>query len=234
MDIISDKYLDFFSKKYNPNNIPKKSNNACVIVEPRILHYLEFVIKNVIYFLPEWSLYIFHSTENEDFVKMITNNSDNIHYINFTEKNIKIKDYNKLLLSMAFWQLIDAENILIFQSDSYIRKKGIENYLNYDFIGAPWDNCKSYYQSGNGGFSLRKKSIILKILQNNLTKKILLNEDIFYGQELIKIKANLPTIDISKKFAVETIYYNDPIAVHKFWHYLEENTSNLYNIEINF
>jgi hypothetical protein len=232
MEIISDKYLDFFQKKYNSINIPKLSDKAVVIVEPRILSYLEFVIKNVIYFLPEWSVYIFHSAENEEFVKNITDNSPNINYINFTKGNINIKGYNKLLLSLAFWQIIHAENILIFQSDSFIRRHGIEEYLKYDFIGAPWDNCKSEYQSGNGGFSLRKKSVMVKILQNNLTTRIILNEDIFFGRELVKINAILPSIDVSKTFSVESIYYDDPFGVHKFWHYLDVDYSVLYELKL--
>lgn len=232
MEYVSNKYLNFFREQYEPNYIPFNSNKALVIVEPRKLSYLEFVIKNVVYFLKDWTLYIFHSKENESFVKDITNNSKNIHYVCFTDKNITNKEYSKLLVSLAFWELIDAENILVFQSDSFIRRHGLEDYLDYDFIGAPWNLCKSKIQSGNGGFSLRKKSIIVKILKQNLNKKINLNEDIFFGKELIKINAKLPSIDISKKFAVETIYYDNPIAVHKFWAYIDSDTSNLYNIII--
>jgi len=222
MEHISNQYVEFFRTKYNPSKIPIHSNYAAVVVEPRILSYLEFVIKNITYFLPNWSLYIFHSDMNEEFVISITNNSPNIHYINFTPANITIKQYNKLLLSLAFWQIISAETILIFQSDSFIRRHGIEDYLQYDYIGAPWDNCKAEYQSGNGGFSIRKKSMMIKILQQNLTTNIKDNEDIFYGKELIKIGAFLPHINDSMKFSVESVYYDNPVAVHKCWHYLDD------------
>jgi hypothetical protein len=231
MEIVLEKYLSFFRNKFDSSKIPIISDYAAVIVEPRKLPVLEFVIKNVVYFLPNWSLYIFHSSDNESFVKNITDNSANIHYINFTENNIGIKEYNKLLLSMAFWQTIQAENILIFQTDSYIRRKGIEEFLDYDYIGAPWNNCKAIHQSGNGGFSLRKKSVMISILRKNLMTRILDNEDIFYGKELVKMNAKLPTIEHAKIFSVESIYYDNPMAVHKFWHYLE-NAEILLNIII--
>jgi hypothetical protein len=231
MEQVSKEYLEFFRSKYNPSKIPFHSEFAAVIVEPRILPYLEFVIKNIIYFLPKWSIYIFHSDMNKDFIKSITNNAQNIHYINFTPENINIKQYNKLLLSLAFWQLISAETILIFQSDSYIRRHGIEEYLKYDYIGAPWDICKAEYQSGNGGFSLRKKSVMIKILKDNLNTNIKDNEDIFFGKELVKMGAFLPPISESMKFSVESIYYNNPVAVHKFWHFFTSNeVAQLYKI----
>src|SRR5206468_765874 len=45
-----------------------------VIVEPRTHIYLEYVVRNVLYFLGHgWSLVIFHGNNNIDLVKHITN-----------------------------------------------------------------------------------------------------------------------------------------------------------------
>jgi len=60
--------------------------------------------------------------------------------------------------------LAPAEHIFIFQSDSMIcanAARSVEDYFEYDFVGALLSR-KGY----NGGFSLRKRSSILRVLEN--------------------------------------------------------------------
>ena len=168
MDQVSDKYLSFFQEQYEKISIKFNSCKAAVIIEPRLHRHLEFVIKNIMYFLPDWSLYIFHSKENEEFVHQIIGikNLDKVHYSIISEGNIDIQQYNYLITSLDFWKSIKAEDILIFQTDSYIRKTGIECFLEYDYaiIGAPWHWYEqNVSHGGNGGFCFRKNSI----MQNN-------------------------------------------------------------------
>ena len=172
----SEKFKNDFQK------IPYISDKALVIVEPRKHKSLEFVINNFVHFCPGWSLYIFHSKLNSQFVKDIIKGSKNIHCIELFEDNINQQIYNDLLLTKDFWNLIESEKILIFQCDTMIRNFEIDKYLEYDYIGAPWITQERLEKANmlidirdrylpdkhhfmNGGLSLRSKSIMLKCLE---------------------------------------------------------------------
>jgi hypothetical protein len=78
---------------------------------------------------------------------------------------------------------------LVFQTDSMILNKDrIYDFMNYDYVGAPF-NTKfkwlqkypktDFYNVGNGGLSLRRKSKMMEILLNNKLKNI--NEDTYFA-----------------------------------------------------
>lgn len=133
--------------------VPKLSAFAAVIVEPRKHEYLEYVIRNVLYFLEsKCSLYIFCGAENFLFVQQITRHiPGEINIIQLQDKaNLSLDDYTRLLTSRWFWEKIDAKKILIFQTDVLLRRKGIDEILRADggYVGAPWPGGRV----GNGGF----------------------------------------------------------------------------------
>jgi len=90
------------------------------------------------------------------------------------------------------------------------------DFLQYDYIGAPWR--KNIYftdtgdpvRVGNGGFSLRSKKILnafndLKIkLSNDITKY---NEDgiicIYFRKELEKMNITFAPVSVASKFSCE-------------------------------
>lgn len=85
--------------------------------------------------------------------------------------------YNKLLMSIKFYEkFIDYEYILIYQLDAYVFHDELKYWcsLNYDYIGAPWfenflsrQENKKLWKIGNGGFSLRKVSKFIDIINTN-------------------------------------------------------------------
>lgn len=83
--------------------------------------------------------------------------------------------YSKLLISREFYQAFDNyEFILIYQLDCLVFSDQLLKWcgLNYDYVGAPWlaGHNDSAYSSkdavGNGGFSLRKISSALQVLES--------------------------------------------------------------------
>jgi hypothetical protein len=84
------------------------------------------------------------------------------------------KSYNKLLISRQFYkQFEDYDYMLIYHLDAFVFKNDLDFWCRqgYDYIGAPWFKNYSYSTSydplvavGNGGFSLRKISTFLKVL----------------------------------------------------------------------
>ena len=213
-------YKFSLNKKYD--NFSSDSYTA-VIVEPRKHKALEFVLGNFLENLSnEWNFIIFHGSSNEDFIKDIINtklsqNIPRITFINLNVVNLTIKDYNNLLVSEKFYSYIPTEIFLIFQTDTIIcdeYKSYINNYLKYDYVGAPWKHRN--LEIGNGGLSLRRKSKMLEII-HNCKYNGTLNEDIYFAQECPEIYRNMPNWKDATHFSVETVYEDKSFGVHKPW-----------------
>lgn len=97
----------------------------------------------------------------------------------FPDKYFKnVKSYSNLLLNKNFYkQFINYEFMLIYQLDAWVFEDKLDYWCNqnYDYIGAPWFDGYDFADSkskllpvaGNGGFSLRKISSIIKVLSKN-------------------------------------------------------------------
>jgi len=148
MDIIFKKYLEDYTKilKNNGVNINhnEKNNNVAVIIEPREHELLELVVRNVMHNLGEnWNLHI--HAYNKDFIQKIFTDEDSYQLTLLSKDNLSVNDYNKLLITKQFWKNISEENILIFQTDSFILNKSdeqlsdintnISNFMNFSYIG---------------------------------------------------------------------------------------------------
>jgi hypothetical protein len=137
------------------------------------------------------------------------------------------------------------EFIVYYDKDSNskeisIDKDLINNYIKYDYSGAPWkksiinSNIIKYDyngNSGNGGLSLRRKSKMLEILNNCEYKNE--PEDVYFSKGCNNIFINKPNIEDAKLFSVESIYNNISFGVHKPWLFMNkqklENKNNFCN-----
>lgn len=123
-----------------------KNNKVAVIVEPRNHKLLEAVIRNVMYNLgKEWNLHIFGYDLN--YIKSCFPKS-NFTFTKISCNNLLVNQYNTLLTSLDFWNSISEENILIFQTDSFIMNNipNLNKFLKYPFIGGVYHyyNFKNY------------------------------------------------------------------------------------------
>lgn len=204
-------------------NIPYFTDKYCVIVEPREHKHLVPVIKNFMFLLQNkgWGLIIFHGADNEHFIQSALKDWKNVHYVNINVSNLTLYRYNYLLLSSNFWELLinifECKHALIFQTDTLLLKDTVDDFLEYDYVGAPW--YKEWIEGvrvGNGGLSLRNTEKMLTIC-NNLRKSPVanMNEDIYFSYMCKELNFKVPTLEDAKKFSVETIYYPDPIGIHK-------------------
>lgn len=227
-------YEDIFNIGFR--HLPKNREYAGVIVEPREHEHLSLVLRNFAYMLPDWSLYIFHSRENEGFIRGILGNNHNVNLVRYSDGNISTKQYNNLLVSKYFYDNIRCNKMLVFQTDSFIRRKGIEEFLRYDYIGAPWTEdtvpihigkdkidtnlgslLTSNIRIGNGGFSLRDKSVMLDVIDRLYYTDI--NEDVYFSMGTTLLGGKLPSVEIASSFSVECIYHPDPIGWHKAYYF---------------
>jgi hypothetical protein len=203
-------------------NLSLNTNKFCVIVEPRKHKYLIPVIKNFMYLLQSkgWGLIVFHGTENEQFVRDGLAGWNNVLYRNVGVPNLSGILYNDLLCTPKFWtdiQSVGCEHCLIFQTDTVLLRDNVDDFLEYDYVGAPW--CIEFEPGlavGNGGLSLRKVSTMLDILRKH-PRTILggtRHEDIYFSYWCLKDNRTIPNVFTAKKFAVETVYYHSPTGLH--------------------
>ena len=120
------------------------------------------------------------------------------------------RSYSKLLSSTRFWSAMKAQHILIFQTDSALCSMSpwtINDFLKYDYIGAPWIDRWYGMEVGNGGLSLRKTKTMILITESfkfNETE----NEDIYFARGTYELAArglsiNIPPVHVAAKFAYE-------------------------------
>jgi len=199
--------------------------DTAVIVEPRLHKYLQNVIDNAIRNLsPETTIHIFHGIENKLYLEQLYNeniNSGKIQLTNMNVVNLTRRQYSDMLTTVKFWNMINGENILIFQTDSCIccnvNDYDLSVYSNYGFVGAP-----IHQSSFNGGFSLRKKSLMIAAIMDNRSKKSTWPEDHFYC--VTKKHITKPcSYEDGLKFSVEGIYYDKPFGIHNPIRYLNAN-----------
>jgi hypothetical protein len=200
--------------------LPESPKNGAVLIETRCLPGIIDVIKNHIYFLgPDWGLTIFHGTDNEGYLRDLLKGWVNVKLVNINAAHINEANYNNMLTSSWFWESLPYEKVLIFQHDSLLRKRGIEEFLKYDYIGAPWPFQE---HGGNGGLSLRTKQVMLditKALKYNMS--VHGNEDIYFCNYMNSNNmTGLAPRSECLRFSVETIFYPDPIGIHAADKYL--------------
>lgn len=202
-------------------NINDNETYTAIIIEPRNHKALEFVLLNFLENLDyKWNFLIFHGTQNKDYLIEILNKypqyTSRIKTVNLEVSNLSIDDYNRLLFSHEFYDNIDTEIFLIFQTDSMICRENktlINEYIGYDYVGAPWSHRNMV---GNGGLSLRRKSKMLEILQN-CPIGIDMNEDVFFSYGCKDHIPYKPLIDEAKRFSVESMFIDNPFGHHKSW-----------------
>lgn len=221
------------------------------MVESRCHKAIEFVVDNLLKCLDEnWGIIIFVGNYNEKYVEQIKVrlNSYRIKIINFLSdkygydlpREINDITYSKVMSSQDIYNYIPTETFLVFQSDSMINYKNkhyINEYLNYDYVGAPWKKNNIFGfsqfgflhplagQVGNGGFSLRKKSKMLDILKS-VSYDDNMNEDQYFSltfkKDFNEINLKKPKYKLAKRFSVETEFSKDFFAVHRPWSWLNK------------
>lgn len=129
-------------------------------------------------------------------------------------------DYNRLMTDADFWRAIPFDKILVFQHDSQLLRKGLEEFMEYDFIGAPLYHIPM--PAMNGGLSLRSKNKMIEICEKFPYQGIGVhgNEDIYFCNHMEKVGGKLPDKETAQKFCVETILGYGSLGIHAIdkWH----------------
>lgn len=127
-----------------------------------------------------------------------------------------------------FWP---AEWLLVYQTDSELwlvwyktklitagmmcasNKGTVDDWLEYDWIGAPWNGDSRY--GSNGGLSLRRVSSIITVLENQKRQELSEPEDVWLTERLCHLpKSRVANGSDSLKFSGEPIWYEEPLGYH--------------------
>lgn len=222
-------YNNLYSKKY----VLEKTNDfkkAFVYIEFQENPFVFYTLQhNLQYFPNDWGLIFVCIESNKAYIQHCLQNVENYRLVVLPYEKTTIFDYSRILTSDLFWnKLISFDIVCIIQSDVILLNSNIDSFCDYDYIGAPWTNESSYINNsiGNGGFSLRRPSVMLKIIKkypyifwNHFQTEDYLNEDIYFCSYLPLVSNNIPPPDIAKQFSVETLFYNKPVGIHKAWLY---------------
>jgi hypothetical protein len=218
--------------------IKQDSLYEAVFIEFREFPHVEFIIRNAILKLGKrWCHTFICGEKNYKMVEEIcTKISPFIKIIKLDVENMTQNDYSYFLMTSNFWNLLKGEKILIYQEDSIIFKYNINKFMDYDFIGAPFFKSSNDTPNsvGNGGLSLRSKTIMLDIISKFPFEECLFNsstikymnmvnlkyppEDVYFSkimqENLIGLVADWET---ASYFSSETVYNPNSFGGHKFW-----------------
>lgn len=117
-----------------------------------------------------------------------------------------IQDYNELLTSAEFWRQIKGDRVLVIQHDSELLRTGLESFIEYDYVGAPW---RWQWHGGNGGLSLRSQEAMRKTIERVRWNGE--NEDVYFSNNL---QGNLAPRNICEEFSCETIFRLGTLGAH--------------------
>jgi len=214
---------------WNNQNIYKFKYSA-IIIEPRINDILfELVLSNFFKNLDNrWCFIIFHGNLNKNnLLNLINQKFENekhrIILYNMNIDNLTINQYSLILLSKDIYNYIPTEMFLIFKLDTLISdiyNYKIYDFMKYDYVGAPWSDGGV----GNGGLSLRRKSKMLKLINNTIfNKDNLPAEDGFFSDNLHNLYK--PNFEKAKEFSIESIYYPFSFGMHDYIKHFDINNN---------
>jgi len=230
------KFMEYYKQLDITITNNERNEKVAVIVEPRKHEYIIPVIKQVMSkFDDSWNLRVFGSDMNEAHIK--ENIKGNYAFINIGINDLVSPDaYSLLLQSPQFWNKIKEENIIIFQTDSFIINNNYEIPTQYGFLGAYYyvshifDNIEVASPLPGvpnicGGFSYRKKSVMIDCVNNvtyddiiehrkthNLDIRIFINrfilpEDCFFHNAMVVLGYDIPmNTTVASEFCINTLY----------------------------
>lgn len=228
---IPDFWIEYMNQFKPTESIQPNFDKLAVIIEPRKHILLRPVIYNFMNILAPhgWGLLIFHSSKNLDDIENLK--KDYPHMLSeMVPDKFTVKDYCRILTTQSFWESLPCENILIFQTDCLLVKYFEPSYFRYGCIGAPWKNQIENEETmylGNGGFSLRRKSAMIDIFNENPPIDEI-DEDGYAFRKLKEMGYELPSLIEASNFSSETLFNMNSCGFHNIYAHQNHNLLKLY------
>ena len=216
---------------------PDQTKIATIIENRPLANLIPLILAFSAVLGPSWPIRIFHSHQNDVLFKsspsinrMIDSNQVTLRYLppglNFTVH----EPVSAFFATPWLWEnLAPAKHILMFQTDSILcanSLRRVDDFLEYDFIGAPIKIANGH--NYNGGLSLRNREKMLEVLEHFTRLPDENFEDQWFAQKLRELPprpngepaANLPSMEVASQFSVESIWKDKPFGMHQIsrWH----------------
>jgi hypothetical protein len=254
------KEVSFLHQTQEPNQVP--TNKVAVILETRALEKLVPLILHFSSVLgPEWPIHIFTSPLNAmafqlspSFNRLLNSGGIQVQELPAgvpADYPFQEPYFRSVFMTQSWlWeQLAPAEHVFMFTSDSMICAKAertLDDFLEYDFIGAPMGKKLGAEMGVSGGLSLRNRKRMLEIVQNsnwgdekkgereNDGRVKDSREDVWFWKKLKMFplledparKANLPDAEIARRFAVGPVWEDEPFG-YELVHVHEERMDDV-------
>jgi len=199
---------------------------TAIMVEPRCMASMALSVWNVRKELPRIKIQLFVSKVNEPAAKEWFGDDSMIQLLRLPGKLYEegipnMRKYNTLLTSIDFWNMVDGDNALTFQADSWVcgnAETTLSGFLkNYScaYVGAPWNHhVRGCNGVGNGGFSLRNVTAMREVTARKGPAEIA--EDVWFCQHLDRsqVCAASSAVHFSKE---ERNSHEDVVGAHRPW-----------------
>ena len=224
-------------RMYIPKSVKKEPRLETVLIEFRWFPHLEFLVRNMVIKLHHWNHTIVCGNNNHRKIKIMCKSiCPDIRIIHMNIDNLIPSTYSELLITKSFWEQFHGEKLLIYQEDSFLFHHRIESFLDYDYVGAPWPRHQDDNKLcvGNGGFSLRTKKVMIKVIENvkmeslklgkntveymKNTNSFVIPEDVYFTKAMIDFKIGwVAPWEIARTFSQESIPSENPLGGHNFF-----------------
>ena len=220
-----------------PDIVCKRPKEA-VLIEYRKFPHIEFIMRNAIHKLgASWSYTIVCGSLNYEYMTGLARSiHPNINIIFTPYDNLTPSMYSNMLAKTEFWDRLTGDKILIMQEDTFIFRKNIDDFLEWDYIGAPWPKHQDDTPNGvgNGGFSLRTRQVMMDVIKKISIRdtalplhtaqymatsgNTVLPEDVYFSKNIQDYAlGRVAPWDIARNFSTETQYNPDSFGGHNFW-----------------
>ena len=214
--------------------LPKEA----VLIEYRKFPHIEFILRNEIHKLgSSWSYTIVCGTLNYEYMRDLARSiHPNINIVPTFFDNLTPSLYSTMFANTDFWNILTGDKILIMQEDTLVFRKNIDDFLEWDYIGAPWPKHQNDTPNGvgNGGFSLRTRQAMIDVINHisitdtpippstarymASTNNTVLPEDVYFSKNIQDhALGRVAPWDIARNFSTETQYNPHSLGGHNFW-----------------
>jgi hypothetical protein len=222
---LSMKYGSQLEEFWKTHQFPKKSKYAFIMVERRCHTNWWFVLRNIAWAAPHFSLYIFCSDLNYDFIRSVLGDkAENVHIIQcfkgIADRRAGYLQSSILVQAPIFYKSIDAEWCINVHLDAYFLQKIPDWIFTGTYYGAPWGWNPT--RAGNGGLSIRNIPNMIDLCQREVDNVLSdCADDVYICNALEKHGFEIPPFD----FRVKVFQENFPtpynvIGTHQFWTYI--------------
>lgn len=222
---------------WETHSFPKISKRAFVIIERRCHPYWWFLLRNLAWAGPDFSLYIFCSTENYTYIQsLLGNKKDQVHIVPIFQEPASPEEgkriYQRVYKDPNIYKLIDAEYMVTVELDVYFIRQLKDELFHGTYYGAPW--AWDPTSPGGGGLTIRNVKEMIELSEKANDAMSDVPQDCWLVSNLHHIEHVIPPFEFRSHIFIENSPSSDaPYGIHQFWTFINNFKDKDYTIFTN-